>query len=42
MATAGAAEVDETAVKADVQAIIATSGGGGEFVGRILGLQLPE
>lgn len=41
MMAAGAAEVDETAVKADVQAIIATSRGGGEFVGRILGLQLP-
>jgi hypothetical protein len=42
MAAAGAADVDEIVVKADVQAIIAASRGGGEFVGRVLGRQLAE
>ena len=40
MAAAGAAGVDESAVKADVRAIIAASRGGGEFVGRVLARQL--
>lgn len=40
MATAGAAGVDETVVKADVRSLIAASRGGGEFVGRVLGRQL--
>lgn len=40
MAAAGAAGVDKTVVKADVQALIAASRGEGEFVGRVLGRQL--
>ena len=40
MAAAGAAGVDGTVVRADVRAIIAANGGGGEFVGRALGRQL--
>lgn len=40
MAAAGAAGADETVVRADVQAIIAASRGGGEFVGRVLGRQI--
>jgi hypothetical protein len=42
MAAAGAAGVDEAVVRADVQAIIVASRGGGEFVGRVLGRQLAE
>lgn len=40
MAAAGSAGVDETVVKVDVRAIITTSRGGSEFVGRVLGRQL--
>lgn len=40
MAAAGAAGVDESAVKADVRTIIAASRGGGEFVGRVLARHL--
>lgn len=36
MAADGASGVDETVVKADVRALIATSRGGSEFVGRVL------
>ncbi len=39
-AAAGAAGVDESVVNADVRAIIAVGRGGGDFVGRVLGLQL--
>lgn len=42
MLAAGAAGVDEAVVKDDVRALIATSRGGGEFVGRVLGRQLVE
>ncbi len=42
MAAAGVAGVDEALVKADVRAIIAASGGGGEFVGRVLARQLAD
>jgi hypothetical protein len=42
MAAAGAAGMDEAAVKADMRALIATSRAGGEFVGRVLGRQLAE
>jgi len=40
MAAADAAGVDETVVKADVQALIAAGRGGGEFGGRVLARQL--
>ncbi len=39
MAAAGAAGMDETAVNADMRALIAASHGGGEFVGRVLARQ---
>jgi hypothetical protein len=42
LAAAGAAGVDVTVVKADVRALIAASRGGGEFVGRVLALQLAD
>lgn len=40
MAAAGAAGVDEAAVKSDVKALTAASRTGGEFVGRMLVRQL--
>lgn len=42
MTAAGAAGVDETVVREDVQAIIAASRGGGELVGRVRGRQLAD
>lgn len=42
MAAAGAAGVDENAVKADVRALIAASPSGGQFVGRMLSRQLTD
>ena len=40
MTAAGATGVAESAIKADVRALIAASPSGGEFVGRMLGRQL--
>ncbi len=40
LAAAPAAGVEEAAIEADVRALIATSGGGGEFIGRVLKQQL--
>ena len=40
MTAAGAAGVDESAVKADVRTLVAASPSGGEFVARMLGRQL--
>ena len=42
MAAAGAAGVDEAVVKADVRALIAASGVGGDFVLRVLTRQLTD
>lgn len=42
MASASAGGVDETAVKADVRALIAAKRDGGEFVARVLARQLDE
>lgn len=42
MQAAGAVGVDEDVVKADVRALIAASGGAGEFVGRVLARQLAD
>jgi hypothetical protein len=40
MAAAGASGVDETVVKAEARTLIAATGGGGEFVQRVLRRQL--
>ena len=42
MATAGAAGVDETVVKAEVRALVAANPSGGQFIQRVLGRQLVD